>query len=124
LLVGGAEWLVGGDQLVLVEEAKLASPEAVSIREESRTKFSGLNAEGAAEADSEAFPEVIDHLLGGAPPLPAGGQVLDYVSANAAELALPGGKHAVVESAQPMAVTTSSGRVPVDLGLAEVGGCV
>ncbi|HXA55406.1 MAG TPA: hypothetical protein VNV37_11095, partial [Solirubrobacteraceae bacterium] len=114
---------MGGDQPVLAEKAALASPEAARAREESRLKFSGLNTEQAAAADAESFPEVIDHPVGGPPPLPAGGQVLGYASTNAAELALPGGKSAVVESMQPMAVETSPGdRLPVDLSLSEVGG--
>lgn len=104
-------------------QARLGSPAAIAARAASRTKFAHLGAARAAQVAREAFPEVIDHPVGGPPHLPAGQRIVDYVSSHAAQLALPGGKHAVVESLQPMAVETSRGhRAPVDLGLTKVGG--
>jgi hypothetical protein len=122
LVVPAAEFLVGG-QLAAAEEARLANPEAVSIREESRTKFSGLSTEQASRVDGEAFPAVIDESGGGLGKLPAGVSVVGYASDDAAQVDLPGGGHGVVESLAPIAVEGSLGqRVPVDLSLAEVGG--
>ena len=52
----------------------------------------------------------------------AGEHIVRFTSAHAAQVALPHGKHALVESMQPMAVETSSGnRAPVDLGLTKAG---
>ena len=97
------------------------SPAAVAARAASRMKFAHLGAARAAQVAREAFPEAIERPAGG-PQLPPGGRVTHYVSANAAQLALPGGKHAVAESTTPMAIETSPGhRTPIDLSLTKEG---
>ncbi len=112
-----------GEQLQMQEEARRSSPEAVAEREVSRTEFEGLDAEGAAKVAGEAFPAVIDEPAGGPPKLPAGQSITGYLTDNTASLDLGGGKHAVIESLEPIAMQTSSGhRVPIDLGLHEDGG--
>ncbi len=111
-----------GEQARAAEEAKLANPEAISIREESRTKFEGLDTEAAAKLAGEAFPQLIDEPAGGPPKLPAGQSITSYPSDNAASLDLGEGKHGVLESLAPIAVQTGPGqRVPVDLGLRDAG---
>jgi hypothetical protein len=71
----------------------------------------------------EAFPALVDQVEGGPPSLPRGQRLVRFVSTHAAQLESPGGKRAVVESTQPMAVEAARGRrVPVDLGLTRVGG--
>ena len=121
LVVPGAEPLMG-EQSVLVEKARLANPEAVTIREESRTKFEGLNHEQAARADGEAFPAVVNESAGGPPELPAGQSIVGYTADNVAQVDLGEGGHGVIEATAPMAVETSPGtRVPIDLGLTEAG---
>ncbi len=65
---------------------------------------------------------MIEKQAGGPPSLPAGQQVVGYLSPTAAQLKLPDGRHAVVESTQPMAKETSPGHfVPLDLGLSAAG---
>jgi hypothetical protein len=76
----------------------------------------------AAQVAREAFPAVIEERAGGPPSLPQGQQIVGYPATNVARLALPGGRHGIVESTQPMAVETAPGRrAPIDLGLAAVG---
>ena len=104
------------------EAAKRDSPEAVVAREASRTKFEGLNAGQAASVAGEAFPAVVDDPAGGPPKLLAGKSIIGYSTDNAAQVDLPDGKHAVIESIAPIALETSGGgHVPVDLGLSETG---
>jgi hypothetical protein len=65
---------------------------------------------------------MIEREAGGPPPLPAGQSIVGYLAPNAAQLQLPGGKHAVVESTQPMATENSAGQLaPVNLGLSAAG---
>ncbi|HST31998.1 MAG TPA: hypothetical protein VLJ80_00620 [Solirubrobacteraceae bacterium] len=60
---------------------------------------------------------------GGPPRLPAGQRLLRFLDPTAAQLALPNGKHAIVESTLPMATQNGSGHLaPVDLGLTQRGG--
>jgi RHS repeat-associated protein len=124
--LGGALVIAGspvqGEQARAAERARRDSPEARIAREKSRTVFEHLNAGQAAKVAGEAFPGVIDEPAGGSPRLPTGERITGYVSDNAAQVDLPGGKHGVIESAEPLAVETSRGhREPVDLGLANVG---
>ncbi len=111
-----------GQQAKAAEEAKLANPNAVAEREASQTKFENLSSEQAATLASEAFPVVIKEPAGGPPQLSAGESIVGYPTDNAAQVNLPEGKHGVVESLMPIAVQTGPGqRVPVDLGLHDVG---
>jgi YD repeat-containing protein len=114
--------LVEVEETQAEREAKLDSPEAVSLREESRTKFEGLDPEQAIKVAGEAFPALVNELAGGPPKLPAGERIVGFPSDNAAQIDLPGGKHGVIESTAPIAVETSPGqRMPVDLSLNDVG---
>ncbi len=111
------------EQLRAEREAKLNSPEAVAAREESRTKYEGLNPEADATVSQEAYPNLMTTPAGGPPSLPAGQSLVAFSSDNVASVALPGEQHGVIDSAAPMAVETSPGqRVPIDLGLSDVGG--
>ena len=77
----GSELLISQDQAEGEQAgalAKSSSPQAVQLREESRTKFEDLGALQAAEVAREAFPEVIEQQAGGPPSLPAGQQVVGY----------------------------------------------
>jgi RHS repeat-associated protein len=104
------------------EEARRSSPEAVVAREESQTKYEGLDSEQAAKLAGEAFPEAFEHPAGALPSLPAGQRIVGYPTDNAAQVELPEGKHGVIESMEPISTETSPGhREPLDLGLAEVG---
>ena len=105
------------------QEAKLANPETITIREADRTKYEGLNAEQAAKVASEVFPAVIGEPAGGLPVLAAGESVTGYPSDSSAEVDLGEGGRGVVDSMEPLAVEASPGhREALDLGLDEVGG--
>ena len=107
-----------GQQLQAVEQARLANPEAVAARRRSRTEFVHLGTARAAQVAREAFPGVVDRPAGVASLLPAGVRITRYVSADAAQLELAGGKRAVVESTGPIAKESAPGRyTPLDLGL-------
>ena len=122
LVVPGVQWLDGGQQAGAAEEARLASPEARVARERSQTVFASLSAGAAAKLAGETFPGVIDETAGGPPKLPAGQRITRYLSDNAASIDTGGGRHAVLESLEPIAVQASSGhRIPIDLGLLSVG---
>ncbi|MGD1056428.1 MAG: hypothetical protein ABR992_03350 [Solirubrobacteraceae bacterium] len=111
-----------GEELQAGEEAKLASPEAVAVREASRTRFENLNTEQAAKVAGEAFPTMIDDPAGGPPKLPAGQSITRFPADNVASTDLGEGKRGLIESTQPMAIETSSGhRTPIDLGLSDAG---
>jgi len=123
LVVPGVQPLDEGQQLRAAEEAKRSSPEAVLAREESRTKYENLNPEQAEKVAAEAFSKVINEPAGGPPKLSAGQSIVSYPANNAAQVDLPEGKRGVIESSVPIALEASPGhRVPVDLGLTEVGG--
>jgi DNA-binding beta-propeller fold protein YncE len=110
-------------QVAEAQQTRRESPAAVAARAASRTRFEHLGAARAAQVARVAFPEAIDRSAGGPPRLPAGQRIIRYVSPHAAQLELPGGRHAVVESMQPMAVETSQGHdAPVDLALTKAGG--
>ncbi len=120
--IPGVQGLEESLQAAVVQQAWRDSPAAAAAREVSRTKFAHLGAARAAEVAREAFPEAIDLAAGGPPPLAAGERVVGYPGTDVARLALPGGKHVVVESMEPMAIETSRGhRAPVDLGLTKAG---
>ncbi|HEY2142043.1 MAG TPA: RHS repeat-associated core domain-containing protein [Solirubrobacteraceae bacterium] len=112
-----------GEQARNAEQARLAGPEAVLAREESQTKFEGLDSGQAAKLAGEAFPEAIDHVAGALPPLPSGQRVVGYPADNVAQVDLGGGRHAVIESMEPVAIESSPGqRAPLDLSLGEANG--
>jgi RHS repeat-associated protein len=111
-----------GEQTQAGEHAKLTSPEAVTAREASRTKYEGLNPGQAAKLAGEVFPDVIDRPAGTLQ-LPAGQQVVGYPADDVAQVDLGEGKRGVIESSGPIAVETSKGhREPLDLDLEEANG--
>lgn len=113
---------VEGEEKQVEREAKLDNPEAVSLREESQTKYEGLDPEQAVKVAGEAFPALVNEPAGGPPKLPAGESIVGFPADNVAQIDLPGGKHGVIESTGPLAAETSGGqRVPVDLSLSDAG---
>jgi len=110
-----------GEQLEAQEEARRSGPEAVVAREASATAYEGLSTEQAGKLAGEVFPVVVGEPDGGPPALPDGVKATGFPSDFAMSLALPEGKLGVVDSLAAIAVDTPSGRVPVDLGLREVG---
>ena len=110
-------------QEVYAQQAHWSSPTAFVARERSRTEFSHLRAARTLQVAREAFPEVIERPAGGPPRLPAGERVARYLTPDAAQLELPGGAHAVIESSAAMAKQTSPRHfTALDLGLQAVGG--
>lgn len=94
----------------------LRSPRSIAAAMRSRTEFADLSAARAARVDRTAFPAQIARPAGGPPSLPKGQRIVRIESPRVAQIELPHGKHAAVESMQPMAVETSRGHYsPVDL---------
>ena len=121
LAIPGAQPLLGTEATTDAEEVRLTSPEAVAAREESQTKWEGLDAAEAAELAGHTFPGVIESPDGGLQ-LPEGESVTEYPTDDSAQVQLPNGGRGVAESLSPIAVEASPGRrVPVDLGLVEAG---
>jgi streptogramin lyase len=122
LTIPGSQPLLGTEATTDAEEARLASPEAVTARQESQTKWEGLNTAEAAELAKRAFPEVIESPNGGLQ-LPKGDSATEYPTDHAAQVQLTTGERGVAESLAPIAVETSPGeRIPVNLALVEAGG--
>ena len=118
----GAQSSQEAQQAAAAAQARRNSPAAVAARAASRTKFAHLGTARAEQVAREAFPETIERLAGGPPQLPAGQRIARYITANAAQLDLSGGKHAVVESMEPMAIEGASEHLePVDLSLTKTG---
>jgi streptogramin lyase len=104
-------------------QAVRSSPQALLARRASRTKFKHLDATQAAAVARATFPALIDDPAGGTPTLPAGQRIAGYLTSDAAQLDLPQGKHAVLESLTPIAVASPQrGLLPVDLGLRDADG--
>jgi hypothetical protein len=123
LVIPGMQALDGGQQGAAQERADLSNTEAVVARERSRAQYENLDGEQAGRLVLEAFPRQIGQVADQAPQLQAGQSIVGYPSDNAAQVDLGGGKRAVVDSTEPIATVDSAGqRVPVDLGLREVGG--
>ena len=123
LVVEDVQTLDEGQQFADQARSRRMNPEAVAARERSRTAFEHLGSAGAAKLAREAFPGVIDQPDGGMPQLRSGERIVRYLNDHAAQLSLPGGKHAAMESLDPIATQTSSGRfTPVNLALRDAGG--
>ena len=121
-VIPGIQTLDEGQQTADEEQSRRASPAAFLARERSRTEFAHLGAARAARVARDAFPNMLDRPAGGPPPLPTGVHVARYISATAAQLTLPQGKHAVVQSTEPMDVQSSHGhRAPIDLSVTRNG---
>ncbi len=111
-----------GEQVGAAEEAHRRSPEALVAREESRTKFEHLGTAQALRVARDAFPGVVNEPAGGAPRLPSGERIVKYNASNAAAVALPDGKHGVIESLGPIATPTGHGQfTPINLALHSTG---
>jgi RHS repeat-associated protein len=122
LVVPEAQGLLEGQGVSEAQEVQRNSPEAVAAREASLTAFEGLSAEQAGKLAGEVFPVQFDQPGGGPPKLPAGQRIMGYVSGEAALVDLGEGRRGVLDSTMPIAVASSGGWSPVDLGLSEVGG--
>jgi RHS repeat-associated protein len=123
LVIPGMQPLVGAQQVQADEDALRDSPEVYEARLASRTAFESLNAEAAQRVADEAFPRVIGRPSGVLGSLPSGQQVVGFPTDHAAQVDLADGKHAVIESFEPLALQGSNGgREPMDLGLEEKGG--
>jgi tripartite motif-containing protein 71 len=122
-VVQAVESLDGGEQAEDVEEARRFSSGAFLAREVSQTAYEHLSAAQAKALAQRVFPSLVDEPAGGPPPLPSGARIESMPADNVARVDLRGGKHAVVESLQPIALETSSARhTPIDLHLRGVGG--
>jgi hypothetical protein len=109
LVAPEAQPLVGGEGAKEGEEVRRANPEAVLAREESATKYEGLDSGEADELAREAFPGLVDDPGGGPPQLPAGQHIAGFVDGTAAQVELGEGQDGVIESTAPMALASSPG---------------
>jgi hypothetical protein len=96
-------------------------PEAARLNTESEVAYEGLSSSESRALADRSFPGAIDEPAGGPPPLRAGQALEGFPTDNAMAL-LDEGRRAVAEFLQPVAVDLGPGRVPIDLGLQEVGG--
>jgi streptogramin lyase len=112
---------VGGEQARAAREAKHSDPQAVAARAAARYRFEALSPTQAAATAKAAFPALIEHPAGGTPSLAAGQRIVRYPTNHAAQVSLPSGSTAVIESLQPIAVKSHGHHVPLDLRLTEAG---
>lgn len=111
-----------GEQVESERQVRLASPEAVVGREESELKYANLRSNEVGQDLKSIFPVLVDEHAGGPPRLPTGDSIVGFPAVNIAHVKESTGAHSVIESAQPMALHTTQGLVPIDLGLVEEGG--
>jgi RHS repeat-associated protein len=121
LVVSGG--LEEGQQVQAAEQAMLTSPEAVARREESESKYENLGSEVAEGVINGVDPVLVDQPEGGPPRLPEGERVLGFPTDYAMSVVGSDGSREVREELEPVALEATPGqRVPIDLGLSEVGG--
>ncbi|MHB1539346.1 MAG: DUF6531 domain-containing protein [Solirubrobacteraceae bacterium] len=106
------------------EGARLASPEAVRAREASQHEWEGISPVAASALAAHAFASLVDRPAGGLPALPAGERWGKLISPHAAQISLPQGQGAIVESLAPIALSEgSAGRLaPIELSLSAAHG--
>ena len=129
LVLTGNPLVIPGSEALQEVEAPPGPPEVVeeptepvAEREASSTKFESLSGAQAEKVAEEAFGHLVDETNGGPPTLPVGEKITGYAANNVAGIDLGGGHAGIVESLQPMAVPTASGRlVPIDLTLRDAG---
>jgi DNA-binding beta-propeller fold protein YncE len=108
----------GAEQASAVENAERSSAGAFVARWRSRLQFTHLTAAAAQRTAAQAFPDLVDRPDGGAPALPAGERLRRYSATNVAQVSLANHARGVIESNQPMATRSASGRLePIDLAL-------
>jgi hypothetical protein len=123
LVVPGVQLLDEEQQVGAAMEAARDNPGAVTARQESRTRYEGLDAKNADTVAVDAFPDVIALPSGGVPQLPADEKLTGFENADVATLSLPRGENGVMESAAPIATRGRSGAwTGVNLRLREAGG--
>jgi hypothetical protein len=113
---------VAAEEVIAERSARLAAPEAFDARTASCTAYEHLGMAAAVALSRQAFPALTEPSSGMAQ-LPPGARLTRYVSRNAAQLLLAGGKHAVLESLEPIAQRTGTGQLaPLNLALTGSGG--
>jgi RHS repeat-associated protein len=123
LEVPAAEWLVGRQLRTEGEAARRSNPESAIARRRSRVAFKDLGSAAAANLAAGAFPGLLDEPAGGLPELAPGEHITGYPSVDTARVSLPGDKHAVIVSPEPLAVETSHGRrSAINMHLVETAG--
>lgn len=80
-----------------------------------------MSSSAAVSVAKRTFPGIIDRTAGGMPELPAGERVVRFLGNHAAQIALPGGGRAVLQSAAPIATGAHGPKTPVNLSLSDTG---
>jgi hypothetical protein len=123
LVVEGIVPVLGEQSVREAEEARLASPEAIAARRISQRAYAGLDGTAARTLAHTVFPALFKSRHAGPPPMPHGFSFLSFLGSTAALVALPDGRHGVVESPLPMAIRGSDNHYsPVNLSLRESNG--
>src|SRR6185437_1973834 len=113
--------LLAGDGQAAAEESERADPEAVRARERSETAYQALDSRASESLTNSIDPSLIDEPAGG-PPRLIGARIVGFPSDHAMTVD-NGGRREVRETLEPIATeTTPRHRVPIDLGISEVGG--
>jgi RHS repeat-associated protein len=123
LAVPGLDALASDDLARAQLESERANPLAVAARQRSRVAYEHLGAVSAARLARAALPQVTAAAPSGLGGGVQGRRIGRYLSVNAAQVRLPGGRRAVAESLTPIAVPAAAGRYrSLDLSLRESGG--
>ena len=119
IVVPAIEMLDGGQLAIDAAWAEHESPGAFLAREDSTTRFEGLDTARAAAFASESFPGTFAKPA--APPEPpAGDTVISYPTDTAEQLRMPSGERTVFESTAPLALETSPGhREGINLAISQ-----
>jgi streptogramin lyase len=121
LVISSLDELLGGQQASAAHKARHANPQAVAARRAARVSFQDLSPTQAAATAKAAFPALIERPAGGPPSLPAGQHIVRYPTNHAAQVSLPSGNTAVIESLQPIATKVHGRHLPLNLHLTQAG---
>jgi YD repeat-containing protein len=123
LVVPGVQFFTGGEQAIETQHLRRVNPEATALRQRSRTAYAHAAPMLAARVAQASFPRLVDQPSGGMPPLPAGAKLIGFATTHAAQLVLPGGKHAILESLGQIAKQTGPDKYePINLSLQSAHG--
>jgi RHS repeat-associated protein len=123
LIVPGAQWLIGDEQVRAGKRAARLNPEAIQERVASRTAYEGLADSAARRLADSFYPAFVNRVASGVPRLSLGQRIRRYLSDNSAQVDLGDGRRAVIESSVPIGAPTETGRHrAIDLTLVADGG--
>lgn len=122
LAVPGVQELDGAQQLSDEAAADRLAPAALAAAQRSLTAYRHLDAGAAMRVARELMPAVVSIAPTGPARMPHGARIGRYLNADSVQISLPGARHVVAVSTNPIATRDRSGVYrPLDLRLRRSG---